>query len=216
MGRNLALPDEDDGPTHSVRLGGFLIGATEVTFDEYDRFARATGRRLPRDFGWGRGTRPVVDVSWGDARAYVQWLSQRTGENYRLPSEAEWEYAAGTGRRSFFWWGNQPGKGRAVCYNCGTRWDNRSTAPVATFVANPFGLFDTTGNVDEWVEDCYHPNYIGAPTNGSPWTEGACGRRVTRGGAFNRPARSMQSTARQSFVPETRINALGFRVARDE
>jgi formylglycine-generating enzyme required for sulfatase activity len=215
MGRPLALSDEDEGPIHGVRVSDFLISATEVTFEEYDRFARATGRRLPNDFGWGRGKRPVVDVSWEDARAYARWLSRRTGKRYRLPSESEWEYAAAAGKSTFFWWGLEPGQGRAACMNCGTRWDDRSTAPVGSFRANPFGLYDTAGNVMEWVEDCYHPNYVGAPANGKPWGEASCSLRVVRGGAFNKPARSMYSTARQSLTPETRLNDVGFRVARD-
>jgi len=216
MGRRLALPEENEGPAHEVRVGGFLIGATEVTFAEYDRFARATGRRFPRDFGWGRGRRPVVDVNWEEASAYVQWLSQRTGRRYRLPSESEWEYAAAAAQDSFFWWGNEPGKGRAVCFDCGTRWDDLSSAPVGTFEPNQFGLYDTTGNVMEWVADCYHPNYLGAPVDGSPWEEKGCSSRVARGGAFNKPAASMRTTARQSLAPDTRLNALGFRAARDE
>ena len=216
MGKQLALPDEDEGPAHDVRLGEFLIGATEVTFEEYDRFARATGRRLPGDFGWGRGTRPVVDITWADARAYADWLSRRTGKGYRLPSEAEWEYAAGAGQRSFFWWGHKVEPGRAVCFDCGTLWDNRSSAPVASLDANPFGLYDTAGNVMEWVEDCYHPSYEGAPSDGRPWIGESCGFRVARGGAFNKPARSMRTTARQHFAADTRINAIGLRLARDE
>jgi len=216
MGRPLALSDEDDGPVHGVRVPDFLIGATEVTFEEYDRFARATGRRLPNDFGWGRGKRPVVDVSWEDARAYTRWLSRRTGKRYRLPSESEWEYAAAAGKSTFFWWGLEPGQGRATCLNCGTRWDGRSTAPVGSFRPNPFGLYDTAGNVMEWVEDCYHPNYVDAPANGKPRDEASCSLRVVRGGAFNKPARSMYSTARQSLTPETKLNDVGFRVARDE
>lgn len=216
MGRQMALLNDDEGPAHGVRLGPFAIGATEVTFEEYDRFARATGRRFPGDFGWGRGTRPVVDVSWSDARAYARWLSGRSGRAYRLPSESEWEYAAAAGRRSFFWWGHTAGQGRAVCFDCGTIWDNYSSAPVGTFAPNPLGLYDTAGNVMEWVEDCYHPSYAGAPTNGRAWDEAGCRFRVARGGAFNKPARSMHATARHRFVPETRINALGFRLARDE
>lgn len=215
MGRHMTLANDDEGPAHEVRLASFAIGATEVTFEEYDRFARATGRRFPSDFGWGRGTRPVVDVSWADARAYARWLAQRSGRAYRLPTESEWEYAAAAGQRSFFWWGNQAGQGRAVCFDCGTTWDNYSSAPVGSFAPNPLGLYDTAGNVMEWVEDCYHPNYVGAPSNGRAWDEASCGSRVARGGAFNKPARSLYTTARHHFGPETRINALGFRLARD-
>jgi formylglycine-generating enzyme required for sulfatase activity len=216
MGKPQALPGDDAGPSHLVRLNGFLIGATEVTFEEYDRFVRATGHRSPSDFGWGRGRRPVVDVSWQDARAYAQWLSRRTGKRYRLPSEAEWEFAAAAGTRSFFWWGHRAGEARAACFDCGSAWDNRSSAPVGSFDPNPLGLHDTAGNVMEWVEDCYQPNYVGAPLNGQPRGGGSCGLRVARGGAFNKPSRSMRSVTRHRFAPETRINYLGFRLARDE
>lgn len=216
MGKPQTLPGDDAGPPHLVHLNGFLIGATEVTFEEYDRFVRATGRRSPSDFGWGRGRRPVVDVSWQDARAYAQWLSRQTGKRYRLPSEAEWEFAAAAGTRSFYWWGHRAGEGRAACFDCGSAWDNRSSARVGSFDPNPLGLYDTAGNVMEWVEDCYHPNYVGAPLNGQARGGGSCGLRVARGGAFNKPARSMRSTSRHRFSPDTRINYLGFRLARDE
>jgi formylglycine-generating enzyme required for sulfatase activity len=216
MGKAQSMPGDDAAPVHPVHLNGFLIGATEVTFDEYDRFARATGRRLPDDFGWGRGRRPVVDVSWEDAGEYARWLSRHTGKRYRLPSEAEWEYAAAAGTRTFYWWGYETGGGRAACFDCGSAWDNRSTAPVATFNPNPLGLYNTAGNVMEWVEDCYQPGYVGAPLNGQPRGGGSCSLRTARGGAFNKPSRAMRSTSRHSFVPETRINNLGFRLARDE
>jgi len=216
MGKQRIMPGDDAGPAHDVQLGGFLISATEVTFEDYDRFARASGRRLPDDFGWGRGDRPVVDVTWNDARVYAQWLSARTGKGYRLPSEAQWEYAASAGERSPFWWGFQAEPERAVCFDCGTKWDNRSSAPVGSFGPNPLGLYDTAGNVMEWVDDCYHADYTGAPLDGRPWDEENCSFRVARGGAFNKPARSMHSTVRQHLAPDTRINALGFRLARDE
>ncbi|MBK1731432.1 SUMF1/EgtB/PvdO family nonheme iron enzyme [Thiococcus pfennigii] len=210
-----ALTRGDTAPAREVALSGFLIGAHEVTFDDYDRFARATGRRLPDDFGWGRGRRPVVDVGWDDANAYAEWLSRETGERYRLPSEAEWEFAAAGGVTTPYWWGSHPETGRAVCFDCGTAWDNRSPAPVATFAANPFGLYDTAGNVAEWVADCYRPNYRGAPTDGRPWEAAGCTQRVVRGGAFSRPASSMRHFARSRLAPDTRLDMLGFRVARD-
>ena len=216
MGKQRTLPTDDFGPSRGVHLDGYLIGVTEVTFEEYDRFARATGRRYPQDFGWGRGRRPVVDVSWADARAYADWLSRQTGRHYRLPSEAEWEYAAAAGSRSKFWWGYPAGQGRAVCFDCGTMWDKRSSAPAGSFDPNPLGIYDTAGNVMEWVEDCYHPSYDRAPLDGRPWDAEDCRFRVARGGAFNKPARSMRTTARHRFDPDTRINSLGFRLARDE
>jgi formylglycine-generating enzyme required for sulfatase activity len=216
MGQPRTLPTDDEGPAHQVHVRPFLIGATEVTFDDYDRFAHATGARLPRDFGWGRGRRPVVDVSWLDAQAYARWLSEQTGKGYRLPSEAEWEYAARAGQPSAFWWGYRKGEGRAACFDCGGAFDNRLTRPVGSFAPNPFGLYDTAGNAMEWVEDCYHATYVGAPTDGRPWESPDCPNRVARGGAFNKPAEAMRGTARHRFAPDTRINMLGFRVARDE
>jgi len=216
MGKNVSISSDDRGPAHQVHLASYRIGATEVTFEEYDRYARATGARMPNDFGWGRGRRPVVDVNWEEASAYAHWLSRETGKVYRLPSEAEWEYAASTGKQSTYWWGYKLEKGRAVCLDCGSRWDRRSTAPVASFPPNPFGLYDTAGNAMEWVEDCYHPNYRGAPQDGLPWVSGDCALRVARGGAFNKPAQSISSTHRNAIDAKARFNMLGFRIARDE
>jgi formylglycine-generating enzyme required for sulfatase activity len=216
MGKARAIPSDDRGPAHTVNLGGYLIGAYEVTFEDYDRYARATAGRLPGDYGWGRGRRPVVDVSFSDAVAYARWLTEQTGHAYRLPSEAQWEYAAAAGSRTNYWWGFRPGEGRAVCFDCGSMWDNRSTAPAGSFASNPLGLYDTAGNVMEWVADCYRPGYEGAPADGSAVTAEGCRYRVARGGAFNKPARSMGSTVRHRFDPATKLNMLGFRVARDE
>jgi formylglycine-generating enzyme required for sulfatase activity len=216
MGGHSLSGEPDEHPEHQVQVRGFLIGANEVTFADYDRFARAAGRRLPDDFGWGRGRRPVVDVSWVDAQAYAQWLSRQTGRRYRLPSEAEWEYAARGGTQSSYWWGGGPQPGRALCFNCGSTWDGRSTAPVGSFEPNPYGLYDTAGNVLEWTADCYRPSYEGAPADGSAWDQAPCDGRVARGGAFDKPAKSLRSTARAQLGPDTRLNMLGFRVARDE
>ncbi len=214
MGRD--SPDTpDSGPSHTVDVGGFLIGAYEITFAEYDAFARANGHRVPEDFGWGRGRRPVVDVSWLEASAYAEWLSLQTGHRYRLPSEAEWELAARGGMDSSYWWGGYPERGRAACFDCGSQWDNRSTAPVASFPSNPFGLFDTAGNAAEWVADCYRPSYRGAPSDGTAWDAEQCEFRVVRGGAFSRPASSMRSFARSRLAPSTRLNMVGFRIARE-
>ena len=216
MGNRTLLPIGDESPQHEVEMRRFLIGSTEVTFDEYDLFSRAIGRRRPNDFGWGRGQRPVVDISWDDANAYVGWLSRQTGKRYRLPSEAEWEFAARAGTTSAYWWGYETGTGRALCFSCGTPWDNRSTVAVGRFGNNPFGLYDTAGNALEWTQDCYRRGYEGAPTDGSAWLDGDCTYRVARGGAFNKPASSMRSAARSRFSPDTRLNMIGLRVARDE
>ena len=205
----------DERPLHPVSLKQFAIGKYEVTFDEYRVFARSTGRRMPSDQGWGGGQRPIINVSWKDAAAYAGWLASQTGVTYRLPTEAEWEYAASGGTDSFYWWGYTLGENRASCFDCGSRWDGKSTAPVGSFPANQFSLNDTAGNVMEWVADCYHENYQGAPKDGTAWVEKRCTHYVARGGAYNKPGDSMHSTRRFSFQPDTKLPILGFRVARD-
>ena len=157
----------------------------------------------------------MVDVSWHDAKAYVEWLSRKTGKRYRLLSEGEWEYVARAGTETAFWWGDEMGSGRANCDGCGSRWDGRQTAPAGSFRANGFGLHDVHGNVWEWVEDCWHGDYGGAPTDGSAWTSGGvCGKRVLRGGSwFNKP-RNLRSANRNWYSAGFRISYLGFRIAR--
>ncbi|MGD8308899.1 MAG: SUMF1/EgtB/PvdO family nonheme iron enzyme [Chromatiales bacterium] len=215
MGNDTDPLARDRQPERQVQVEDFFISENEVTFAEYDRFARATGRGVPDDNGWGRGDRPVTNVSWSDAVAYADWLSRRTGEAYRLPTEAQWEYAAAGGTRSFYWWGYQPGRGRANCFNCGSRWDSQQTAPVGSFDPNPYGLYDTAGNVAEWVRDCYHPSYQGAPVDGSAWDERGCTERVIRGGAYNKPTGNIQTSARAFQRPGLRLSWVGFRVVRE-
>jgi formylglycine-generating enzyme required for sulfatase activity len=215
MGGSSILAHPDEWPPRALTVGRFLIGAKEITFSEYDAFARSTGARLPDDFGWGRGQQPVVDVSWEDATAYAEWLSRQTGHRYRLPSEAEWEFAARGDSAKSYWWGYERGGGRAVCFDCGTQWDNRKTAPVASLAPNAFGLYDTAGNAMEWVSDCWSPDYTRAAADTRARTDGDCRSRVARGGAFNKTALAMRSAARNRFAPTTRINMLGFRVVRE-
>jgi formylglycine-generating enzyme required for sulfatase activity len=215
MGSGASSLDMDERPRREVQLRRFAIGQYEVTFDEFDAFARATGRALPDDKGWGRGQRPVINVSWEEAVAYTQWLSDQTGQRYRLPTEAEWEYAAGAAVRTLYWWGNSPGEGRANCFNCGSEWDASLSAPVGSFSANPLGLHDTAGNVSEWVQDCYQPNYQGAPVDGSARITVGCTRRVVRGGGFNSPANTLRITKRDQQLASMRADDLGFRVVRE-
>ncbi|MEO5342414.1 MAG: SUMF1/EgtB/PvdO family nonheme iron enzyme [Gammaproteobacteria bacterium SHHR-1] len=205
----------EESPYHEVSLKPYLIGRSEVSFALYDRFAQATGRPLPDDNGWGRGSMPVINVSWEDAQALARWLSQRTGKNYRLPTEAEWEYAAGGGRESPYWWGYEPGKNNANCFNCNSQYDRRSPAPVETFKVNPFGLHSTAGNVQEWVQDCYRKGYLDAAADGSALEFAGCDQRVVRGGAFNKPADSMKLTRRSSSPASNQVAHLGIRLARD-
>jgi len=215
MGSDRSTLKQDERPLHRVELKRFYAGRDEVTFDEYDRFAKATGRTLPNDQGWGRGRRPVINVTWEDAVAYVAWLSEQTGARYRLPTEAEWEYAAGAGNNSLYWWGYKLEENQANCYNCGVKWAGDRTAPVGLFKANPFGLHNTAGNVMEWIQDCYSPNYVDAPTNGAAWTATLCKQRVVRGGAYSKSGMSMQTTERNKQAPSSRLSVLGFRVVRE-
>jgi Uncharacterized conserved protein len=210
------MGDEIYGPPHKVNFTRpYAVGKYEVTFDEYDMFARANGLKLPGDSGWGRGKRPVIHVSWNDAMAYVAWLSEQTGQQYRLPSEAEWEYAARAGTATVYWWGNDAGNNNANCDGCGSQWDDKKTAPVGSFRANAFGLFDTAGNVWEWVQDCWNDSYIGAPGNGVAWTFGDCKKRVARGGSwFNLPG-FLRSTHASGFLLGYRPYSQGFRLAKD-
>ncbi|HEW98674.1 MAG: hypothetical protein DRR16_24035 [Candidatus Parabeggiatoa sp. nov. 3] len=154
----------NEKPVHWVSVKKFAMGRYEITFAEYDKFAKATSRKKPSDQGWGRGNRPVINVSWLDVTAYAKWLSKQTGQQYRLPTEAQWEYAARAGTKTKYWWGNDLGKNRAACDGCGAKWGwdaKHMTAPVGSFAANPFGLYDTAGNVWEWTCSEYENRYKG-------------------------------------------------------
>lgn len=211
--------DEDEVPVRIVRIQKpFGIGQYEVTFDEYDQFATVTKRKLPNDQGWGRGRRPVINVSWQDAVEYTKWLSEQTGKRYRLPTEAEWEYAARGGKETTYWWGKDLLKGMANCNGCGSQWDGKQTAPVGSLKPNPFGLYDTAGNVWEWVEDCYHGNYNGAPEDGSAWKEtggGYCDLRVVRGGSWGASPEFLRASFRGWIGADYRSYLIGFRLVQD-
>jgi formylglycine-generating enzyme required for sulfatase activity len=200
-------------PVHSVSIKRFAMGRYEVTFAEYDKFAEATGRKKPSDGGWGRGNRPVIYVSWHDAVAYTQWLSQQTGKKYRLPTEAEWEYAARAGTETKYWWGNTASQEYAN-YNSSAKGKDRweYTAPVGSFKANQFGIYDTVGNVWEWCADSWHGSYEGAPTDGQVWNGGDESRRVLRGGSWNDFPKEARSAERNQNTSNWRNNDLGFRV----
>ncbi len=205
-----------ESPQHEVRIGSFAMGKYEVTFDEYDRFAEATGRDKPDDRGWGRGKRPVTYVSWVDAGAYTAWLSEQTGQNYRLPTEAEWEYATRGGTTTRYSWGDTIDCNKArygwLSDECGKQ---ESTDEVGTFPANPFGLHDVHGNVWEWTQDCWHDSYEGALLDGSVWQEGGdCTRRVVRGGGWNSLPEFLRSAYRGWYDADVANRNLGFRLAR--
>lgn len=207
---------EHDSPAHRVAIDKpFAIGRYEVTFADWARCRNEGGcTHNPNDRGWGRDNRPVIDVSWIDAKAFAAWLSKKTGQTYRLPSEAEWEYAARAGTRSAYWWGPDVGSRRANCRDCSTG-EQQRTLPVGTFQANPFGLFDTSGNVAEWIEDCWNDNYRGAPSDGSAWTKGQCRLRVLRGGAYDSQPAYLGSATRFRYDYDVRYSANGFRLVRE-
>ena len=203
----------DERPVHPVTIARpFAISVHEVTFEDYDRF---TYPNKVDDEGWGRGRRPVINVSWDDAKEYVTWLSSETGAEYRLLSEAEWEYAARAGSTTMYSWGNAIGTNRANCYSdyCGDSWEH--TAPVGSFAPNGFGLYDMHGNVWEWVEDCWNDTYSGAPADGSVWQSGECAGRVFRGGSWiSKFPRFLRAAYRFWVTTDFRDYYLGFRVAR--
>ena len=214
--RRFASPD--NMPVRRVTVPAFRLGKNEVTFAQWDACVADGGCNgyTPDDGGWGRGNRPVINVSWDDVQSFIDWLNNKTGGNYRLPAEAEWEYAARAGSTTEYSWGNDSGSNRANCHNddCGDSWDY--TAPVGSFPANPWGLHDMHGNVWEWVQDCWNFSYDGAPTDGSAWTSGDCRLRVRRGGAWDYNARALRSANRSGFDRTRRYSLLGFRLAQDE
>ena len=203
-GRNQFSRDRERPPIE-VRIGYRLaMGKFEVTFEEWDRCSAAGGCTYrPTDRGFGRGRRPVIHVSRQDAEQYVAWLRAVTGQPYRLPSSAEWEYAARAGTATARWWGDELGEGRAICDGCGSPSDDRSTVPVGSFPPNPWGLHDMLSNVSEVVADCWHDTYDGHPADGSPrleappgWPGGECRRATWRGGAWSFFTWSVRAAAR--------------------
>ena len=203
-------------PLHKVAIKkDFAIGRREVTFAEWDKCVAAGGCKYsPPDPAWGRGNEPVSNISWDDAKEFVTWLAKTTGKPYWLPSEAEWEYAARGGSTLPYWWGKDVGTGRAQCADCGVS-DASKPVVVGSFRPNAFGLYDTSGNAAEWIEDCWNPSYRGAPNNGSAWTSGDCSLHVLRGGSFADKAAAVRSSARFRYDEDVRYYANGLRVARD-
>lgn len=228
MGSNRYAFDEFEKPIHTVTIPRpFWMSETEITFNQYDAYTEAVGKHKANDEGWGRGMRPVINVSWNDAKGYAEWLSRDNtrGLQCSLPSESEWEYAARAGTSTEYFWGNQASHEFA---NFGTddimnlekglikgrdQW--KHTAPVGQFLANPFGLKDMHGNVWEWVQDCANKSYEGAPVDGSAWISGNCQSRIWRGGSWLDGQDSVGSSKRATVLgPYSGPNfALGFRIA---
>ena len=207
---------DNEDPLHRVSIARPLaVSKFEVTFEQWDACAAAGTCAYVPDSNMGRGKQPVINVSWDQVQQYVAWFSKMTGRPYRLLSEAEWEYAARAGTTTAYSWGDELGKNNANCNGCGSEWDSRRTAPVGSFAPNQFGLYDMHGNVWEWVEDCLHNNYEGAPKDGSAWiAQGDCNNRVIRGGSWVGYPVGLRSALRFWFSADDHGMDVGFRVAR--
>lgn len=205
--------EDNEKPVHDVVIARpFAMSKYQITFRDYDKFPAPD---KVDDEGWGRGALPVINLSWDDGAEYAEWLSEQTGKRYRLPAEAEWEYAARAGTTTDYYWGNDIGENRAKCYEdaCGDRWGN--TAPAGSFQANAWGLHDMHGSVWEWVQDCWNESYAGAPTDGSAWMGGDCGQRVMRGGGYVNQPSELRSSNRSDSRRTLRIYSVGFRLVQE-
>ncbi len=240
---------DSEGPQHGVTLRAFALGKFDVTSEQFLDFLKETGYQPPpcdrvQKLGWhspGKGIAhppyvgepphwPAVCLNWKDAQAYIVWLNLKARKArpglvngpgpYRLPSEAEWEYAARAGTMTARWWGDDLGRGNANCNGCGSPYDYRYLADVGRFGPNPFGLFGMLGNAWQWTEDCWHDSYAGAPSDGSPWmADGDCMKHVIRGGSWDNLPVYVRSAARSGSKGdglESDYSSLaGFRLARD-
>ncbi len=214
MGSN---KQSEESPKHTVSIRKFAVSAKEITFAEYSKYASAENAKMPKSKGLDAETFPVFLVSWDDAYNYTKWLSRETGEKYRLLSETEWEYAASGGNKTPFWWGYNMEANKAHCFlGCNQELNTNIPMKVGSFEPNPFGLYDTSGNVSEWVHDCWHENYKGAPSDESIWEGGDCTQRVVRGGAFISPEQSLRTSSRDKYKSNSSYEFIGIRVARED
>jgi len=204
MGSN---EDISERPVHQVTIKPFAIGKFPVSVQEWNACATAKACGFVSS---GKDEAPVTNVSWSDARQYVAWLAETTGKPYRLPTEAEWEYAARAGTQTKYWWGDQFQADAANCKNCAA---NEQPVKVGSLKPNPFGLYDMGGSVDQWVEDCWHKTYQGAPADGSAWVEGQCPSHVLRSGSWKNDGRYVRPSNRDSYDTNVRYPTHGFRVA---
>ena len=220
-----------ESPQHRVNIKAFAMSKYKVTFEQFSAFIAESGYGIGKDCilfytnsrkdGSWQDTgfaqtknQPVVCVNWNDAQAFVQWLSKKTGKEYRLPREAEWEYAARAGTITARYWGNDAGQKNANCVDCGSQWDNKQTSPAGSFAPNAFGLYDMLGNAWEWTQDCYHSNYTGSTNSGNAWTAAGCTRNVLRGGSWIHGSRYARSASRYWSGTTFRSYFTGFRIAR--
>jgi formylglycine-generating enzyme required for sulfatase activity/class 3 adenylate cyclase len=204
MGSN---EDISERPVHQVTIKPFAIGKFPVSVQEWNACATAKACGF---VSTGKDEAPITNVSWSDARQYVAWLAETTGKPYRLPTEAEWEYAARAGTQTKYWWGDQFQADAANCKNCAA---NEQPVKVGSLKPNPFGLYDMGGSVDQWVEDCWHKTYQGAPADGSAWVEGQCPSHVLRSGSWKNDGRYVRPSNRDSYDTNVRYPTHGFRVA---
>jgi formylglycine-generating enzyme required for sulfatase activity len=210
---------DNESPQHRVTIErSFAVGKFEVTFAQWEAcVAERACTHTPMDESWGRGRRPVIWVSWNHiTQQYLPWLSRKTGKTYRLLTEAEWEYAARAGTTMRYAYGDRLSKSLAQYSEGSSLWEARAgkTEEVGIFPPNVFGLYDMHGNVKEWVQDCWHATYGGAPSNGSAWATEDCGDRVLRGGSWADPSQLLRSAGRSRFPVNIGLGRHGFRVAR--
>lgn len=214
MGSSGSSSSAEERPRHNVRVDAFAISKYEISFAQYEKFAAATGRAIPDNFYMEKETHPVIYISWDDAFYYTRWLSEQTGEEYHLASEAQWEYAAGAAARTTYWWGYNEEPNRAHCFGCGSGLDPRKPTKIGSFGPNKFGVHDTAGNVAEWVRDCWHDNYDGAPSRAEVWEGGDCSYRVVRGGSYSSPPTSIRHAKRDKFKSDSTYDHIGIRIVR--
>ncbi|WP_408403191.1 formylglycine-generating enzyme family protein [Paraburkholderia sediminicola] len=214
MGSNTDDPSEK--PVHHVTIGApFAIGKYAVTVEQWNACATANAcQKLTPESNTNKAA-PARDLSWDDAQQYVKWLSKMTGKPYRLPTEAEWEYADRGGTTTTYWWGDQMRKGNANCKDCGDPWHKDGPETAGSFAPNPVGLYDMNGSVWEWVADCWHNSYQGAPADGHAWDSPSCDMRVIRGGSWREGGNYMLSATRFKYSASVRQSQDGFRVAKD-
>ena len=199
-----------DGNDYEVTLSAFSIGQYPVTFEEYDRFCDATGREKPDDEGWGRRTRPVINVNWNDAHGYCDWLSEQTGQHYQLPTEAQWEYACRAGSTTRYYYGDD--EKRLSDYAWFNRNSDDKTHPVGEKQPNHWQLYDMHGNVWEWVRDWY--GEYDTTVRDNPTGPATGTRRVLRGGSFANSPDFLRSAGRLNHPPEREFSRFGFRCVR--
>jgi formylglycine-generating enzyme required for sulfatase activity len=217
MGRANGL--ENEKPPQKITLAKRIaISRYEVTFDEWEICVAAKACRGGLDdHGWGKGRQPVINMNFAEAEGYAKWLSQLTGKNYRLPSEAEWEYAARAKSKTAYWWGDEPGRGKANCRECGPPADGHRALPVGIYPPNPFGLFDMNGNIWEWTADCWQDNHNGASADGASRVSAgaACISRVIRGGSWYYYPRMSTGFARAANDHRFFSYNIGIRLVRE-